>query len=75
MHRGDESFAREVAFEAAKLFASDDDNFVTPMHGDMLRPIASYPAHQFAEARLCILQSPVTGMRIAHPAARLLAQW
>ena len=50
---------RAVAFEAAKLFGCDDDDLITAMHGDVLRPFAADAAHQFAETRLGVLQQPV----------------
>jgi hypothetical protein len=50
---------REITFEAAKLFRRDDDHFVAPVHRHVLRSFAADAPHQFAKARLGILQQPV----------------
>jgi hypothetical protein len=45
----------EIAFEAAKLFRRDDDHFVAPVHGHVLRSFTVDAPHQFAKARLGVL--------------------
>ncbi len=69
LHSGNERLPREIAFEAAKLFRCDDDHFVTPVHRHVLRSFTADASHQFAKARLGILQEPVAGL----PAATCLA--
>ncbi len=60
----DECSARLVAFETAKLLGGDNDHFVAPMHGDVLRSFAADLAHQLAEPRLGILQKPMARRRL-----------
>jgi hypothetical protein len=48
-----------IALKAPKLFRGDNDDFIAPMHGDMLRTFASDPSDKFAKARLGILQQPM----------------
>jgi hypothetical protein len=55
LHGGDERLPGKVALEAAKLLGRDDYDFVTPMHGHMLRSFAANAPHQLAEARLGVL--------------------
>lgn len=69
LHSGNERLPGEIAFEAAKLFRCDDDHFVTPVHRHVLRSFTADASHQFAKARLGILQEPVAGL----PAATYLA--
>ena len=54
----DQRLAGEVPLETAKLLGCEDDDFVAPVNGDMLGPLVMDPPHQFAEARLCVLQRP-----------------
>jgi len=56
LHRLDQRLASDTPFEAAKLFGSDDNNLVAPVHGDMLRSFAADFANQFAETSLGVLQ-------------------
>src|SRR5262249_24029758 len=77
LHSGNERLPREIAFEAAKFFRCDDDHFVTPVHRHVLRSFTEYAPHQFAKARLGILQEPVAGPPAATylaPGLRLLSQ-
>src|SRR6266852_1678255 len=59
LHGGDEGLPRDLALEAAKLLGRNDDHFVAPIYCDMLRPLASCPPYQLAEASLRILQHPI----------------
>src|SRR4051794_8001152 len=52
LHGGDQHLAREVTLEATKLLCGDDDDFVTPVHCHVLRPLAADAPYQLAEARL-----------------------
>ena len=58
----------EIALEAAELFGGDDDHFVAAVHGHMLRPFAANAPHQFAEARLGVLQQPAARFQEPRPA-------
>jgi hypothetical protein len=40
------------------------------MYGDVLRPLAVNPAHQFTETGLGILQRPSARLKAARPAAQ-----
>ena len=76
LHSDNKRLPREIAFEAAKLFRCDDDHFVTPVHRHVLRSFTD-ASHQFAKARLGILQEPVAGLPAATylaPGLRLLRQ-
>jgi len=75
LHSGNERLPREIAFEAAKLFRCDDDQFVTAVHRHVLRSFTADASHQFAKARLGILQERVAGLSAARylaPGLRLL---
>src|SRR5258707_13705246 len=77
LHSGNERLPREIAFETAKLFRRDDDHFVTPVHRHVLWSFTADAPHQFAKARLGILQDPVARLPVAThlaPGLRLLRQ-
>src|ERR1700730_5022302 len=69
LHSGNDRLPREIAFEAAKLFRCDDNHFVTPMHRQALRSFTADASHQFAKARLGLLQEPVAGLPAVVPGA------
>ena len=47
-------------FSRRKFLRRDHDHLVAAMHGNALRSFAADAPHQFAEARLRILQEPLT---------------
>ena len=47
--------ARLLPLQTPVVFGRDDNDFVSPMHGDMLRPFAAHAPNQFAETALGIL--------------------
>ena len=70
LHRCDQRFSREMPLEAAKLLGGDDDHFIATVHGHVLRPLAANLANQFAEARLGVLEHPVSGTRFGRARLR-----
>ena len=62
---------------SAYLIGRDDDYLVASMDGDVLRPLAPHLSHELAEARLGVLQNPVTyagrpGLRLSGLRPRML---
>ena len=74
LHRGDQGFTGEIALETAEFLGRDHHDFIAPMNGHALRPLAADPPHQFAEARLCILQQPLAGFRITRTVREGIAE-
>ena len=68
LHGGDQRSTRDLATETAEFFGGDDDDLVAPVDGDVLRTLVTDAADELAEARLGILQRPVSRLRGAGPA-------
>src|SRR5580692_9905143 len=68
---GDEGLAREIAGKSAEFFCRDDDDFVPAMHGHELRSFAARASHELAEARLGVMQPPVSRWQRADGASAL----
>ena len=56
----DQRLAGLFTFKTPKILGGDDYDFVSSVHGDMLRAFAAHLAHQFAESGFGILQKPMT---------------
>ena len=67
-HGGDESSAGDLATETAEFFGGDDDDFIAPMHSDVLGPLVADAANELAEACFRVLQRPVGRLRRARAA-------
>jgi hypothetical protein len=59
LHGGDEHLTREAALETAILLRSYNNDFISPMHGDMLRAFASNSPHELAESSFGVLEGPI----------------
>ena len=55
--------ARALSLQTPEVFCRNDYHFIPPMHGDVLRPVASDTSHQLTETRLGILKQPVSRWR------------
>jgi hypothetical protein len=55
LHRGDESHTGEIATETTKFLRSDDDDFISSMHGNVLRALVADTSNELAEACLRVL--------------------
>src|SRR6266702_7996969 len=64
LHCCDQRLTRGPPLEAAELLRRDNDDFVAPVHGDVLRPLAADLAHKLAKARFGVLKNPKTGARL-----------
>jgi hypothetical protein len=51
----DQGLAGLFTLKTTKILGGDDDDFVAPVHGDMLWALAAHLAHQFAESGFGIL--------------------
>ena len=54
----DEGLARSLPFRAPVLLHGDDDDFLTTMHRDVLRPLGLRFPNDLAEASFRVLQCP-----------------
>jgi hypothetical protein len=55
-----------ASLEAAELLGCNDDDFVAPVHGDVLRSLAADLAHKLAKARFGVLKNPKSGTRLRY---------
>src|SRR5712664_2555089 len=51
LHRRDQRLTGGASLEAAELLRCNNDDFVAPVHGDVLRSLAADLAHELAKAR------------------------
>jgi hypothetical protein len=52
---------RFFAHQTPKVLGRNHHHFISPVHGDVLRPFAAHAANQLAEPRFRVLQDPVAG--------------
>jgi hypothetical protein len=55
-HHFNKRLSSDAALEASKLVSGNDNNFIAPVHRDMLRSFAVDLSNQLTKARLGILQ-------------------
>ena len=75
LHGFDERRAGDLATETAEFLCRDDDDFVAAMHGDVLGTLVAHPADELTEARLGILQRPMSRLGRARPSCGFRAAW
>ena len=66
LHRRDQRLTGGPSLEAAELLRCNNDDFVAPVHGDVLRSLAADLAHKLAKARFCVLKNPKSGARLRY---------
>src|SRR5260370_17383267 len=67
LHRRDQRLTGGPSLEATELLRCNNDDFVAPVHGDVLRSLATDFAHNLAEARFGVLKNPKSGARLPYP--------
>src|ERR1700716_3057123 len=66
LHRRDQRLTGGPSLEAAELLRGNNDDFVAPVHGDVLRSLAADLAHKLAKSRLGVLKNPKSGARFRY---------
>ena len=66
LHRRDQRLTGGASLEATELLRCNNDDFVAPVHGNVLRSLAADFAHKLAKARFGVLKNPKSGARLRY---------